>query len=242
MWKTKAILGISVLEFKLYFREPQAVVFTVFFPLFLLILFMGVFGGIPGYINALLPGLVTMVIGSTTFFGVGVAVAYYRYGGVWKTLLVAPLPIWVYVGAIIISRVVATFIASLLLLLVAYFLYNVQIVRLDIFCLSLFFSILSLSALGALIASLSRSGETSNGIASLFFFPMLFLSGAFFPLDYLPDWVQIIARYLPLSQICSLLRDSVLGNSLSLFNVAGLFLWTVISLVISNVLFQRRSD
>jgi ABC-2 type transport system permease protein len=56
-----------------------------------------------------------------------------------------------------------------------------------------------LSGLGQLLASRIRSMQGFHLVMNLVLFPFLFFSGAFFPLDRLPEWLKILGRVNPLS-------------------------------------------
>ena len=56
---------------------------------------------------------------------------------------------------------------------------------------------MAFTALGYVIASFAPTEESANFIVSAVQFPMMFLSGIFFPLQGLPDWLQTVASFLP---------------------------------------------
>jgi len=53
--------------------------------------------------------------------------------------------------------------------------------------------------IGFLITSVSRTSESARALAAMVTFPLMFLSGLFFPINALPTVVQTIARILPLA-------------------------------------------
>jgi len=57
----------------------------------------------------------------------------------------------------------------------------------------------SFVGIGFLITSVARTSESARALAALVTFPLMFLSGLFFPMDALPSVVQTIARILPLA-------------------------------------------
>ena len=66
---------------------------------------------------------------------------------------------------------------------------------------------LTFIAIGFLVASFARTQEAGSAIANAITLPMAFLSGAFFPLDNAPGWVQSLAKALPLSYLIEGLKD-----------------------------------
>jgi len=66
--------------------------------------------------------------------------------------------------------------------------------------------------LGYLIASFSRSVETASGISSAVNFPMMFLSGIFFPLSVLPAFLAPVVRALPVTYLADAFRQITIGS------------------------------
>jgi ABC-2 type transport system permease protein len=60
---------------------------------------------------------------------------------------------------------------------------------------------LSFLSLGLLAGSFSKTPEAATAIANLIVLPMAFLSGAFFPIEGAPPWLQTISRFLPLRHL-----------------------------------------
>ena len=67
-----------------------------------------------------------------------------------------------------------------------------------------------MSALGILVAARQRSMEGFQVIMNFLMLPMLFLSGAFFPLTGVPVWMEALARVNPVSYGVDPLRQVAL--------------------------------
>jgi ABC-2 type transport system permease protein len=61
--------------------------------------------------------------------------------------------------------------------------------------------------LGFTISGLATTTDAVPAIANLIVFPMLFLGGVFFSIDNMPQWLQYIAKVLPLTYFSTGLRD-----------------------------------
>ena len=68
-------------------------------------------------------------------------------------------------------------------------------------------------ALGYVIASFAKTEDAANGMTSVVQFPMMFLSGTFFPIDQMPDFLQTIARLIPLTYLADALRQVMVGGA-----------------------------
>ena len=67
--------------------------------------------------------------------------------------------------------------------------------------------------LGYVIASFARTEEAANGITSVVQFPLMFLSGTFFPIDAMPDALKTVARALPLTYLGDGLRQVMVDGT-----------------------------
>ena len=68
-------------------------------------------------------------------------------------------------------------------------------------------------AIGYLIASYARTEESANALTSVVQFPLMFLSGIFFPISFMPDWLQPVAAVMPLTYLGDALRQTMVGGS-----------------------------
>ena len=86
------------------------------------------------------------------------------------------------------------------------------------------------AALGVLFAT----------IGAAILYPMVGLSGLFYPIDAMPQGVQVVARLLPLTYAVSLLKGIWIGNAwlAPIGDGAALALATVICLVLSSKVFR----
>jgi ABC-2 type transport system permease protein len=111
-----------------------------------------------------------------------------------------------FMGARISSQLVVALVQAAILLGLAKLVFGVTFVGGPL-SLAVFVLLGSLAFLA--VASVSRKQESAVAPANLVSFPMLFLSGIFFPLDQSPVWLQDLARVLPLSYLADGLRQIV---------------------------------
>jgi ABC-2 type transport system permease protein len=68
-------------------------------------------------------------------------------------------------------------------------------------------------ALGYVIASYARTEDTANALTSVVQFPLMFLSGIFFPIELMPDWLRPVASVMPLTYLGDALRQTMVGGA-----------------------------
>jgi len=96
-------------------------------------------------------------------------------------------------------------------------------------------------SIGYVIASFARTEESANGMTSVVQFPLMFLSGIFFPLEIMPQWLRSIATFMPLTYLGDALRQVMVGGTPFVplgVDVAVLAGWLVVCLGISARFFR----
>jgi ABC-2 type transport system permease protein len=66
---------------------------------------------------------------------------------------------------------------------------------------------LAFLSFGLVVGAFAKTEEAANGLVQLIVLPMAFLSGAFFPLDGAPGWLQAVSRAMPLRYLVEAMRD-----------------------------------
>src|SRR5690606_7651004 len=70
---------------------------------------------------------------------------------------------------------------------------------------------MTFASLGLIFNALARGYDFFTYYFTLVLTPMIFLSGVYYPVTQLPEWLQAISRFLPLSAAVNLVRPLVLG-------------------------------
>jgi ABC-2 type transport system permease protein len=131
-----------------------------------------------------------------------------------KRLAATPLRRWQLVGSNVLMRLLIALIQSVIIIGVGIAFFDVAIS--GPFPLSVLFVVLgavSFLALGYVVASFASTEDAANGMTSVIQFPMMFLSGTFFPIDEMPDALQAVARVIPLTYLSDALRQVMVGGA-----------------------------
>ncbi len=103
---------------------------------------------------------------------------------------------------------------------------------------------LAFLAIGLLAGSFAKTAEAASAIANLIVLPMAFLSGAFFPLDGAPGWLQNISKALPLRHLVDGMQAVMVRGQgpASVLPQVGLLLAFAVVVSAVSVLFFRWDD
>ena len=189
------------------------------------------------YIDFLIPGLLAMMIMQISIAGSGFNIVEYRRKGILKRLFVTPLKARDFIGGLVIARMVFTVVQVSLLLTAAVFLLKVPIIGNPLELLVvIFLGAAIFLSLGFFMGSRAKTQQAIMLLGNLITFPQMFLSGIFFPIDAMPEFLQPVAKLLPLSFLATAARE-IIVNGLSLIeqipNIIGLIVWLAISLGIA---------
>jgi ABC-2 type transport system permease protein len=130
-----------------------------------------------------------------------------------KRLNATPLPRWTLVVSNIVVRLALAALQAALIIAIGVWLLGVQISG-DWLRIA---GVVALGAvtfvsIGYVIASFARTEEAANGMTSIVQFPLMFLSGIFFPLEIMPTWLRSVATFMPLTYLGDALRQVMVGG------------------------------
>lgn len=193
------------------------------------------------YIDFLLPGIMAFMLMNLSIAGSGFNVVEFRRRGILKRLFVTPIKPIDFVLAIVIARMVIVLGQLSIIFGFALAILDANIVGNVV---SLYFvimlSVLMFLTLGFSIGSLAKTQESVGVLATIFIYPQLVLSGIFFPIETLPEYIHPFAELLPLSLVADAMR-SIANDGLELIdiyaNFIGIGIWIVIGMLISTKLF-----
>jgi len=224
------LLGIYTIWYRdilRFWHDKVRLMGTITFPLLFLFVFgsglsarMGSLGPGIDFAQFMFPGIIGMTVLMSSFTA-GVSVVWDREFGFLKEVLVAPISRGsVAVGKTLGAATVAL-LQGLLILLFAP-LIGVSFSLLSILALVPLMLLLAaaMGSLGVLLATRIRSMEAFQAVMQMLLFPMVFLSGVFFPVEGLPAWLNVITKLNPATYGITPIRQVILGVSSSApFNI-----------------------
>ncbi len=165
------------------------------------------------YIDFFLPGVVGLTILTTPLFGMTSVCAEYRTRKYFKFLATTTLT----KGEWLVSKIIfysLLMLASLaIMFIVSIVVWGASVVLTPTAILFILAGTFEFTSLGMILGLYVKDTETAAAVANAIGFPMMFLSGSFFPLETMPPFLQSIALVLPLTYVNEGLRATmVFGN------------------------------
>jgi ABC-2 type transport system permease protein len=196
-------------ELRLYSRSRELAFFTFLLPVILFLLLGFAYGddelnGVKGS-DYLLTGTLGYGVVATAFAGLTIVLVIRREDGILKRLRSTPLPAPVYLTAVLATTMLAFLVQAVFIVVVGMTAFGASfpshVVSL---VLSLILGTATFAALGVGLTGLVKRAEGASAVVNAIYFPMLFLSGAFFERDTFPGFLQAVADVLPLTYFIDL--------------------------------------
>jgi ABC-2 type transport system permease protein len=159
------------------------------------------------FISYLVPSILGMAVMQLGIFSAIPLVAD-REKLILKRLNATPLRRWQLVGSNVVMRLLISIVQTVIIIGVGSRLYGVQIAGNPLLIgVLVVLGSLTFIALGYVIASFATTEDSAQGMTSVVQFPLMFLSGTFFPIDSMPDYLKTVARVMPLTYLGDALRQ-----------------------------------
>ena len=245
-----ALLKLTWLEIKIFVREPMGVIGTIGIPVAVFLIASRLIGpriartaiqtgGGPG--SAILPVLASILMALSAISSLVTIVSIYREGGILKRLRATPLSPTVILSAHVLVKLVFTILTLAIMILLGrrYFPPGVP-VPLFSYAVALTFTTWAILSIGFLIASVVPTARFAQPLAAVILYPMIVVSGLFFPVSVLPEWMRLVAKVLPLGYAVSLLDGIWRGEGWAahLGDVAALTIFFAAFTAISSRMFR----
>ncbi len=218
---TNNLLGIYTIWYRDVLRfwyDKARMLSAILFPVMFLVIFgsglqgsIGIMASGVNFTQFMFPGIMGMSVLMGSFMS-GVSIVWDREFGFLKEVLVAPISrVSVALGRTLGAATIAT-IQGIIILVLAPIL-KIPLTVGAVFALIplMFLLAASMGSMGILLASRVKSTEAFQAIMQMLMFPMIFLSGVFFPMQNLPAWMSFIVKINPASYGVAAIRQVVLG-------------------------------
>jgi len=238
---------LTWLESKIFAREPMGFVATLIMPLLVFLILGRAFG----VSKPMAPPNMDIPFNVAIFAAILIAlsavqsltaiISIYREGGILKRLRATPLSPVTIMGAQVIVKLVFTVISLTLLMLAGRRLFpGVMNVNVFSFAAAVVLSTFSILSLGFVIASLVPTARFAQPIGAAVLYPMLAVSGLFYPVDKFPRALRAVAYLFPTTHAVALLNGVWDGSGWSAHwvNVAALLVLFLVYTAISSRVFR----
>ena len=228
-------------------RNKRARLFTLAFPVLLLVVLSGIggstmttFDGAPVTLERFfLPGILAMSLITACFAALVQIVVTRRQLGVYKRRRATPVPASALVGAQTIATTVVGIASVVVLLIVGRAAFGIGIAAGPLVAVFATFVVgaLALCAIAFAVASMIPSPETAQPVVQFVMFPLLFVSGIWFSSDDMPGWLTAVADVFPVAHLSDALHRAVeastFGSAFAPVDLLVIVAWGAVAAVVA---------
>lgn len=238
------------IEFLLLVRNFFGFFFGLIFPLMMLVLFGTIFGNAPiapgsglRMMDLSIPGYSVMVMGVAGLMSFPLTLAECKEKKIYKRFDATPVGKKHMILAQVTVNLLVTAAGIAILLAAGRLLYQVHLQG-SVFAIGVagLLSIAAMFSMGFLFTAVGKDAKLTHLLCYLFYFIMLFLSGATMPAMLFPESVRRISKLLPMTYAVDLMQGVFAGDSLGMHGrellVLGVLSMTFYS--IGALLYARR--
>jgi ABC-2 type transport system permease protein len=215
-------------ELKEFFRQREAVVFTLMLPVLLLVVFGAVLnfdlGQGVSFTQYFMAGIIAAGILGASLQNMAISIATERSDGTLKSLAGTPMPRSAYFVGKVVQVLAVTVAIIAILLLIGVVFYGIDLPSGADWLTFAWVTVLgsaSCTLLGIAVSSLAKNGRSASATVTPFALMLQFISGVFFQFSEIPSWMQTVAALFPLKWMAQGLRSVFLPDALAGSEPAG---------------------
>ncbi len=161
------------------------------------------------FIEFFVPGIIAMAVMSLSLFGTVNLNTELRQKGIIRKLSTTPITRTDWILSDILYQFTLAVGSTIAMLLVSYIVFDVRL-NLDAWLPAfILLDVFAFVGIGMILTRFAREAQSAAAAANAVSFPMMFLSGSFFPVELMPGFLQTIAKILPLYYVNEGLRSAM---------------------------------
>lgn len=196
------------------------------------------------YIDFLVPGLIGFSILVSPMFSLVNISSEYKRIKLFKQLSLTPLTKIEWLASKVLFYILLSVTSFLLMVAVGVFAFGANVVLSLWLIPFLILGPMLFASLGMLVGTISKNTETASVVGNLITFPMMFLSGTFFPISLMPTYLQYFSRVLPLFYIIDGLNGVMIYSNYAqaAIDLVVVTVITIVFFVTAVRIFKWRED
>ncbi|MBQ8833415.1 MAG: ABC transporter permease [Oscillospiraceae bacterium] len=194
------------------------------------------------YIDFLVPGIIALSTMNNSFSAVGQPLNVQRlFERSFDQIIISPTPMPAYIFGQMLGGALRGMYSGLLILLLS-IPFGASIQLSPAFFLVMLLNGMTFAALGILSAIVASSHGDIARFSTFFILPMTFLCNTFFPLEKVPNFIQVLISILPLTHASSSLRAMAYGSAPNVWSLLILAGYAAVFMVVANIVIIKRKN
>ncbi len=164
------------------------------------------------YIEFFIPGVIGLTVMTTVVFNIIFGEMENKQKGIIRKLSTTPITRGEWIFSNMVFQLFLALCSTTIILLVGYLVFGAMLHINIMVPIILILEAFGFSGLAMLVTKMVKEASSASAIGNLITFPMMFLSGSFFPVESMPDFLKGVALVLPLYYVNEGLREAMLFN------------------------------
>jgi ABC-2 type transport system permease protein len=156
------------------------------------------------------PGITAAFVMTNGVIGLTATTTEFKRRGIIKRLSITPLTKLDWIMGNVFSQTLLNLMLAGIMIGVGWILFSVRIIPDAFSIIMILFGSIMFSGIGMILSGFIKDVEAASAVGNAIAFPMMFLSGTFFPLELMPSYLQTISKALPLTYFSEGLKYSML--------------------------------
>lgn len=194
------------------------------------------------YIDFLVPGVIALNTMNASFSAVSQSLNVQRiFERSFDQIIISPTPMPAYIAGQMIGGAIRGMYGGCLLLIVS-IPFGATMNLSPMFFAVMLLNGMTFAALGILAAIVASTHGDIARFSTFCITPMTFLCNTFFPLDKVPDGIELLINFFPLTHASGALRTLAYGNAVDPLNLIVLALYAAVFMLTANIVVIKRKN
>ena len=244
----KAYIAQIRITLRLMLRDRSVLFFSYLFPLTFFFVFAQTFDASksPSAMSQVIAMVIMIGVLGQGFFGAGMRTVMDRETNVLRRYKVAPISPAPIIASSIVSGLVSFLPTVFLFIVFGNAVYHAPLPH-NLLSLLLFVcvGVVAFRSFGMIVASVVNSQQEAQILIQILYLPMLFLSGATFPVSIMPIWIQNLAQFLPATYLFQGMQSIMIGGesiAANWFAVLALCITFAVAMFVGIKLFRWEKE
>jgi ABC-2 type transport system permease protein len=196
------------------------------------------------YIEFFIPGVIALTVMTTVVFNIIFGEMENKQKGIIRKLSTTPITRGEWILSNMVFQLFLAACSTIIILIVGFLAFNAVVhinIMLPVF---LILTAFAFSGLAMIVTVWVKEAGAASAVGNLITFPMMFLSGSFFPVEQMPDFLKEVALILPLYYVNEGLREAMLFNDIkaSLPHAMVIFVFAAVVFIAGVFLTNWKND
>jgi len=185
-------------------------------------------------VDLYIPGITAAFIMTNGIIALAATSTEFKRRGIIKRLSITPLTKIDWIVGNVLSQALLNLMLAAIMIALGWIFFNVRVIPDPLSIGLILLGSIMFSGIGMTVSGLLKDAEAASALGNALAFPMMFLSGTYFPLEWMPSYLQTISKALPLTYFSEGLKNSMIYQNFesALLNMAIVAVLAVVFIII----------